>query len=224
MSLDLWIGILIALTPSFLLFVYLAGAKGSMWIAFVIGAIGWTIAGFLRAPILSGILVAFDTAIAQSLPFFVLSSAFAGLFEDGIKYGLMKKIERVRADCRHVLSLGLGWGFVEAVQIYALGVLAMVYIQGSQLTILDLLPGALERNMAVVLHASFSFIVFKALSDFRYLGLAMVLHALVDLVAVVSHWILGPMRTGSLRAFRLAGRRTDVSDQQVLDIANEFWR
>ncbi len=39
-----WGGILIALVPAFGLFVYLARGKGSMWLVFAIGAVGWIIA------------------------------------------------------------------------------------------------------------------------------------------------------------------------------------
>lgn len=191
MSLDAWVGVLIATAPTLLLFVYLARAKRSMWIAFVVGAVGWTVAGFLRSPILTGIALTYGEAVVLTIPFIALSAAFAGLFEEGIKYVLMRRVERTRIDWTHVLSLGLGWGFSEAVQLYALTVLAIVYVQGTPLTLLELLPGALERNMAVLMHVAYSFVVFRGLSDVRYLGLAMALHGLVDFVVVTAYWILG---------------------------------
>lgn len=110
MSLDVWIGISIALAPTFLMFVCLARAKRSMWVAFAIGAIGWIIAGYVRSPILAGIIGAYGNAMAQSLSFFILSAAFAGLFEEGIKYGLMRgsRARANRSNARPVAGTGLG--------------------------------------------------------------------------------------------------------------------
>lgn len=154
----IWVGILIALVPAFALFVYIARGKKSMWLIFAIGAVGWTVA-LVRAPILDGLGEVFlrnwiRSAGALAAPYIAtgVNALFAGLFEEGIRYGLVKKVQRTRADSKHVLSFGLGWGFGEALLIYALAIVSAVYLQGRSIPFPSLLLGALERNITIALH------------------------------------------------------------------------
>lgn len=183
-----WVGILITLVPAFALFVYLARAKKSIWLVFVIAAVGWWVALFLRQPILRAILpwisTAFGGALASPFVYLGVSSLFAGLFEEGIRYGLMKKIQRTRADLRHALSFGLGWGFGEAVVIYAVAVVSLVYLQGVPVPFTSLFLGALERNMATAIHVGLTFLIFRAVTDVRFLFVAMGTHFMIDFVGI----------------------------------------
>ncbi|MCP8314758.1 MAG: YhfC family intramembrane metalloprotease, partial [archaeon] len=111
------------------------------------------------------------------------ASLLAGLFEEGIRYICIKKASFTREDHRHVLSFGLGWGFLEAVLMYALSVLVVLVLM-PELTFMEFLPGAIERNTAVLLHSAMSFLVLCALSMKRFLILAIGLHAIVDMIAV----------------------------------------
>ena len=183
-------GILLALVPAFSLFVYLARAKKTMWFVFVIGAVGWAVALVLRTPILGGIsgfLRGASFADALVLPYIAIgiASLFAGLFEEGIRYVLVKKIQRIRADFRHVLSFGLGWGFGEALLMYALAIFAALYMQrGGSLTPMSLLLGALERNMAITMHVGLTFLIFRSMTDVRFLFAAIGTHFMINLVGV----------------------------------------
>ncbi|MCP8315852.1 MAG: YhfC family intramembrane metalloprotease [archaeon] len=178
-----WVAILIALVPAFAVFIYFSRAKGSMWLAFIVGGVGWLGALLLRLLPLQLPLVIYGQDFASSLVYFGYASLLAGLFEEGIRYICIKKASFTREDHRHVLSFGLGWGFLEAVLMYALSVLVILVLM-PELTFMELLPGAIERNTAVLLHSAMSFLVLCALSMKRFLILAIGLHAIVDMIAV----------------------------------------
>ena len=185
-----WVGILIALVPAFVLFVYLARGKKSMWLVFCIGAVGWTVA-LVRVPILDQLGEAFlrnwiRSAGTVAAPYIAIAvnSLFAGLFEEGIRYGLMKRIKRTRADSRHVLSFGLGWGFGEAVLIYAVAVVSAFYLQGRSIPFSSLMLGAMERNITMVLHVGLTFVIFRALTSLKFLFVAIGAHFMIDFAGV----------------------------------------
>ena len=185
-----WIGVLIALVPTLALFVYLAKGKKSMWLGFVIGAVGWIVA-LVRVPILQGLGEAFlrswilSTGTIAALYISIgVNALFAGLFEEGIRYGLMKNIQRIRVDSKHILSFGLGWGFGEALLIYAAAVISAVYMQGESLPFTSFLLGALERNITTAVHVGITFVIFRAVTKLRFLYLAIGIHFIVDFVGV----------------------------------------
>lgn len=183
-----WFAILIALVPAFALFVYVARTRKAMWLAFALGAVGWTVALYARLPILNVI----SSIIDSSILIFAIASLFAGVFEEGIRYGLMRKIRYLRIDWRHVLSFSLGWGFGEAVLIYAINMLAAVYTLGYDLSFSDMLAGAVERDFAVILHVGLTFIIYKAVTSrkFAWVAVAVALHAAVDFISVTLYHVL----------------------------------
>jgi len=185
-----WVGVLMVLVPAFALSAYLARRKKSMWLVFLIGAVGWIVA-LVRVPILQGLADAFlrswiRSAGALAAPYIAtaVDSLFAGLFEEGIRYGLVKKIQRTRADLGHVLSFGLGWGFGEAALIYALPIVSAVYLQGASIPFSSLLLGALERNITMVIHVGLTFVIFRAVTDVKFLFVAIGTHFAVNFVGV----------------------------------------
>jgi len=177
------VAILIAIVPAFALFIYFARTKGSMWLAFILGGAGWLGALLLRLLPVQFPLVIYGQGFASNLLYFGYTSLLAGLFEEGIRYICIKKASFTREDHSHVLSFGLGWGFLEAVFIYVLNVLIILVLM-PELTFMELLPGAIERNVAVLLHSALSFLVLCALKIKRFLVLAVGLHAVVDMIAM----------------------------------------
>ncbi|MGQ9469907.1 MAG: YhfC family glutamic-type intramembrane protease [Nitrososphaerales archaeon] len=184
-----WVNILIALIPAFALFIYFGRTKGSMWLAFILGGAGWLSALLLRLLPLQLPLVIYGQGFALNLVYFGYASLLAGLFEEGIRYICVKKASFTREDHKHVLSFGIGWGFLEAVLIYALSVL-VIHVLRPELTFMNLLPGAIERNIAVLLHSALSFLVLCALNMKRFLILAIGLHASLDMIAVSIYYAL----------------------------------
>ncbi len=184
-----WVAILIALIPAFAVFLYFTKTKGSMWLAFVLGGAGWFGALLLRVLPLQLPLLIYGQDFASSLIYFGYASLLAGLFEEGIRYICIRKASFAREDHKHVLSLGLGWGFLEAVIIYALNVLVILFLM-PEYTFMDLLPGAIERNTAILLHIALSFLVLCALSMKRFLILAIGIHAAVNTITLwIYHYV-----------------------------------
>ncbi|RLI05165.1 hypothetical protein DRO26_02995 [Candidatus Bathyarchaeota archaeon] len=188
--LSVWIAILIALTPAFILFLYLAGTETLTWASFGMGALGWLFALLLRVVPLQ-IPVTYGMVLATSLAYFGYSSILAGIFEEGIRYLLMKKIGFIRLTLKHILSFGLGWGFGEAVVVYVVNIISAVYFLGYKLTFMDMLPGAVERNLAIMFHTALTLLVLKALASKKFLWVAMTIHATVDFVSLTVFRLLG---------------------------------
>ena len=184
-----WFVVFLALAPSFILFVYVAKVKRSVWFTFGLGCLGWVVAFYARLPILTGIS---RVAELNILIIFALYALFAGVFEESLRYGLIRKVEKIRIDWKHVLSFGLGWGFIEAVLVYAVNILATVYVLGMKIAFLDMLAGAVERNFTVIFHVAMTFIVCWAVKakKLELFIVAILIHTIVDFTVVVLYHII----------------------------------
>ena len=195
-------GSLIAILPAFIIFLYIARFKGSMWLSAIIGGCFWLIALLARTPILVGlefwaltIPPAFYVAFAAMMIF--LGALMAGLFEEGIKYGFLKKAPRFIDTVKHALCFGLGWGLCEALLLYVLTVLLYGFLYEWLITIVTLPPepvlilnfmaGAVERNIAIVFHVSATIIVALAVWHHRFFfaGVAILAHFLFDFIPLI---------------------------------------
>ena len=81
-------------------------------------------------------------------------------------------------------SLGLGWGFGEAVLIYAVAIVSAIYLQGCSIPFSSLMLGAMERNITMVLHVGLTFVILRALTSLKFLLVAMGAHVMIDFVVV----------------------------------------
>ncbi len=195
-------GSLIAILPAFLIFLYIARFKGSMWISALLGGIFWFIALLARTPVLLvlefwGLTIppSFFAIYAAILIF--LGALMAGLFEEGIKFGFLNKYPQFIKTLKHALCFGLGWGLCEALLIYVLTVLAygflyeliimFVPLPPEPVLILNFILGAFERNVAILLHVSATIIVALAIWHRRYLfvAVAILAHFLFDFVPLI---------------------------------------
>ena len=190
---SVWIAILIALLPAFVLFLYVARLRKDLWVMFTLGAVGWTTALFARLPILNMI-----NNMNSTILILTISSLLAGIFEEGIRYLMIygtRKIKSFRFDWKYILVFGLGWGFCEALILYAASIISIVYIQGSNVSFFDALPGAVERNTSVIFHVSATFIVYKAVISIvkkraAFIAVAIALHSTFNLFAVELAYVL----------------------------------
>ncbi|MFX1342498.1 MAG: YhfC family glutamic-type intramembrane protease [Promethearchaeota archaeon] len=195
-------GSLIAILPAFLIFLYIARFKGRMWLSAIIGGCFWLIALLARTPILVAlefwaltIPPAFYVAFAAIMIF--LGALLAGLFEEGIKYGFLKRAPRFVDTVKHALCFGLGWGLCEALLLYVLTVLLYGFLYEWLITIVTLPPesvliwnfmaGAVERNTAILFHVSATIIVALAVwhQRFFFAGLAILTHFLFDFIPLI---------------------------------------
>lgn len=187
----------IALGPILGFFVYKADFKGGLWIVFILGGVIWFLALIARTP-----LLLLQSLFPQQLVYYAYASILAGLFEESFRYFSMKKWERFRESKVHVLSMGLGWGFLEALIIYASSIILIAIFLDLGISIPGLpsytspyeffvkgLVGAFERWVATLLHVSLTFLIFQALRRKMYLYLAITIHAAVDFTAVTISYL-----------------------------------
>jgi len=181
--------VLIAVVPSLIAFVYFARGDRRGWLCLGIGGGGWLAALLLRWIPLQLPAMWLGTTVATTTLYFAYAAILAGVFEEGMRYLLIWRVKFVRTEMKYVLCLGLGWGFLEALLIYAVNIVA-AYLLGYSLSLAELLPGAVERNIAILMHVAYTLVVFKALQVKEYLLVAMAFHAVTDFVAVASYYTL----------------------------------
>ncbi len=146
------------------------------------GGMGWVLALILRIVPLN----LFQLLVQDLVVVIGYSAILAGLFEEGMRFWLVKRTKT--SDFKAGLTFGLGWGVAEALVIYLPSVLLSPTV--SSLVLLDLLPGVLERYMAVLAHVALTFIVIKAISYREYLVVAIVAHAVLDWIAGVAYYVM----------------------------------
>ena len=190
------IGIIVALVPALALTLILVRGKGSLWKIFLFGWAGWLLALAIRiVPLqLPQQLLApqLESSVMLLLLFGAYASAMAGIFEEGIRYFILKRRPKLMANTSSILSFGLGWGIGEAIIIYVPAIASLPFLSPSVPTLLEILPGALERNLAIMTHLALTLIVIRGISKGKiYLVLAMALHFLVNLVGVTTITLTG---------------------------------
>ncbi len=178
---NLIIPILISSTPTLAVLIVIARKYVKLWLTALLGGGGWLTALLLRQPLL---LMFAGIGISYAY----IASLLAGIFEECLRLTLLRVGFIRELSVRGALSLGLGWGLVESLIIY----LIPAYVAGVTMSYswLDLLPGAIERNSAVMIHVSLSLLLSRDVKDLRLLIIAIVLHTLVNSVAVTSLMLL----------------------------------
>ena len=146
------------------------------------GGMGWVLALILRIIPLN----LFQLLVQDLVAVIGYSAILAGLFEEGMRFWLIKRTKT--SDLKAGLTFGLGWGIAEALVIYFPSVLLSPTT--SSLGLLDLLPGVLERYVAVLAHIALTFIVLKATSYKEYLVVAVVAHTVLDWVAGLAYYVM----------------------------------
>ncbi|MEM3142140.1 MAG: YhfC family glutamic-type intramembrane protease [Zestosphaera sp.] len=169
--------ILVALLPGLSTLAYFIKTKKTNLVLLLLGGGGWLIALLARTPI----LYALSNTIERTA-YLVVASYSAGLFEESLRY-LVLKTPLSKKLTEDAVALGLSWGLTEALFIYVLPITIYTPVGYS---LLELLPGALERNIALLGHIVFSLIVLKALSKIIYLPASMLAHGSLNIVGVVT--------------------------------------
>ncbi len=174
---DVIIPVLASITPTLTALALTSRKDLKLWLAALLGGGGWIVALLLRQPLL--------LMLMQAGPLYVYVASFlAGVFEESFRLLLLRigfiKDSRVRG----ALSLGLGWGLTEALILYVIPVSLTSSLTGYSW--LYLMPGAVERNSATLIHVSLSLLISRDVRDLRLLAAAITLHTLVNVAAVTS--------------------------------------
>jgi len=140
----------VALLPASVALATTSGRRVDLWLVALLGGGGWLAALALRAPVLASL----DPKSPASG---YVASVLAGLFEESFRFAILRTELLRRSSTRGATALGLGWGLAEAALIYALPVLATSATRGYGLV--ELLPGAVERNSATAVHLSLALLM-----------------------------------------------------------------
>ena len=88
---------------------------------------------------------------------------------------------------KNSIFFGLGWGIGEAIIIYLPAILTLPIYSFVVPTIGQVLPGAIERNLAIILHIALTIIIVNAVTKKKkYLYLAILLHIIVNYLSYLA--------------------------------------
>jgi len=177
------IPVALAILPSLLTLAFLSKIDFRKWVLVLLGGGGWFVALVARL----GIIAFISKTLKEYLIVGAISSVLAGFFEESTRYFLIKYAvrERERWSFKHLASFGLGWGFIEAVTIYvsqALYIGIVLHVEW-----FNLIPGAIERNVAILFHVALTFLVAYIVRKEKSMLILvpMTLHAISNIYAVV---------------------------------------
>ena len=174
---EVLVALAVALLPASVALATTSGRRVDLWLVALLGGGGWLAALALRAPVLASL----DPKSPASG---YVASVLAGLFEESFRFAILRTELLRRSSTRGATALGLGWGLAEAALIYALPVLATSATRGYGLV--ELLPGAVERNSATAVHLSLALLMSVNPGSLRLLAVAVALHAATNCLALAS--------------------------------------
>lgn len=177
----------------------LGGVKMSL---FVMGGLLWTLALLARILplqllqlgtiwVLEGGTIPGDlSAYTGDWRVLIWGPILAGVFEEGMRYIYFSRSNKAAIDRRYgPIVFGLGWGLGEVIVLFSLGILTNLGDTTNlrDYTLIQILPGLVERISAISLHVAMSILVFYAIYDDRKIGLilAVFLHFFVDFLIVL---------------------------------------
>ncbi|MGQ9759194.1 MAG: YhfC family glutamic-type intramembrane protease [Candidatus Methanomethylicaceae archaeon] len=173
----LWI--LLAFAPLILVAVYLGRDHPR---ALLFGGAGWILALVLRIIPLR----LFQSVVLDIVAVIIYSAILAGLFEEITRFWLVRRTKL--SDSKQGMTFGLGWGIAEALVIFIPSVL---FGPTSLFTnFMDILPGVLERYVAVLAHIAFTFIIIRGMQYREYVIVAIAGHAVLDFIAGMTYYVM----------------------------------
>ena len=190
--------IILALLPWSIYFIYYSRLKTNYIEMFIVGAVGWFVALLLRLP-----LVTWVNQTGNLLLIVIISPLLAGIFEETIRFLLVRKTIKPEALAGLVLSFGIGWGIGEILLLHTLTLINLMIVIALNINVpgMATLPppdqlfytgllGCYERWIAVSAHVAFTFIVFKAIpKKYTYLTIAILGHFFLDFGTVVTLYL-----------------------------------
>ena len=186
--------IILALVPWSLYFIYYSKLKTKHIEMFIVGAVGWLVALLLRLPIL--------TLVNQTGNLWLIifiSPLLAGVFEESVRFLLIRKTIKPESLVGFVLSFGIGWGIGEILVLHTLSLVNLMIIIAFNISVPGMPPlpspdqlfylgllGCYERWIAVAAHVAFTLIIIRAVPRrYTYLLAAVFGHFLLDFGVVI---------------------------------------
>jgi len=175
----------VALGPGLLVLTYLARLRGYYWVDAAVGGGGWLLAYLIRLP-----LIALTARVSDVWVRVCVLALMAGVFEESIRYVLIRARLSERLHPRSATVFGLGWGLAEAFIIYCANLPVALAIANVGWEYF--LPGAVERDIAIIFHVTAACLIAVGIAkrNYAYLCLAIILHTMVNVVGAASLIVL----------------------------------
>lgn len=177
--------------------------KKARW-SFVVGILAFTVSQVcIRIPIITMVLPNFMWYQVMSInPYAsgIFLGVTAGLFEEGARYIAFRWLLKKNRSFTDGLAFGLGHGGIEAVLFVGVNALVLLVMTFTGNGILgqsdagNVLLGGIERLSAMAFHVGASLLVlygFRIGKSLWYLGIAILLHTLLDAAIVILPAIFG---------------------------------
>ncbi|MCH4287163.1 MULTISPECIES: YhfC family glutamic-type intramembrane protease [Bacillota] len=184
--------ILVCFLMPILLTICLSRKQKGLWVSFVVGMLAFVISQMvLRLPLLS--IMTQQRSISlftlKHPVLYILILAFtAGLFEETARLIGFQCIKKKHASIYDAFAFGLGHGGIEAMLLIGIPLLSV----STDLSSVLLACG--ERILAIAFHVAMSIIVWYGVKEHKnyYIGLAIVLHMLLDCYAILGNqtWVI----------------------------------
>lgn len=151
----------------------------------------------LRVPLLQFVLPNFKWFLVfqtQTYAYGIFLGLTAGIFEEGARFIFLKYFLKGRTTLSDGLAFGLGHGGIEAMLLVGISsILTLILYPMGKVDLagsgyLSLLLGGFERIFAMTFHIGATLVVLygiRAKKPFRFLLLAILLHGLLDSMAVI---------------------------------------
>lgn len=186
----------IALLPWLIFFVLVTKLKDEYIKLFLFGGVGWFLALIARIPIIAGSYYLGDIFV------YLVSAVSAGIFEETFRFFFVKRYIEHPITNGKVFSFGVGWGIMEVLLLHTMNLIAFLIAikMGVEIPGLEELPepgkflligliGSYERLVAVALHIALTIYIVEALANRKWMYFAIVMHSVVDLIAVLYYMI-----------------------------------
>ena len=164
--------------PAFIALAHIARRRLNYWLAALVGGGGWFLALMARGP-LSTIMDVLGMYNRTTM------ALVSGPIEESVRFLVLRYFISGPTNKGYALVIGIGWGLAEAIMLFV----AQVPIAASLgYSWVQLLPGALERNTAILLHTSMAALITLGIMGrvrLKYsILLAMIVHSTFNLAAL----------------------------------------
>lgn len=174
---------------------YLLYRRDGTVLSFIVGAAGFWLSQLVLRSRFLGFLGTESTwfmtaAYTDKVLYFLFMAFTAGVFEECARWLGMGIFRRGKVTWTDGIAYGLGHGGCEAAWIFISQVIPMA--QNGQ-TGLNMMLGTWERLSAMMIQIGFSFVILYGLKNkkIRYLGVAVLLHTIVDFLIILGNiWIV----------------------------------
>ena len=173
----------IALVPGSLVLYYLHTKNRGILSIAGSGAVAWLVAS-VRSPVLHFVSLLAGKPSTPPVWFIGFSAVLAGVFEEGVRYLFLKFSVEDRS-WEAGVAFGLGAGLIEMILIYCIPLFRITVFGRVPPAFAQALPGAIERNLAVLVHIGAALLVMHSLRVRWMLGVAVFYHSLLDFTAPV---------------------------------------